>query len=144
MARSSIRSGLIALKVSGRFKGHRPDLAVDRDVDGFQFRGVSVSAAIGGASVSQPLVLPFACGRIHRQTAIKGTGPRGADRCRAPLAAGCAGVYLFRDRDDEVIYVGKAVSIRKRVASHFSGGNAGMTRLIERIEFSPPNRNPRP
>lgn len=45
------------------------------------------------------------------------------------------GVYLFRDRDDEVIYVGKAVSIRKRVASHFSGGNAGMTRLIERIEF---------
>ncbi len=45
------------------------------------------------------------------------------------------GVYLFRDRDDEVIYVGKAISIRKRVASHFSGGNAEMTRLIERIEF---------
>ncbi len=44
------------------------------------------------------------------------------------------GVYLFRDRDDEVIYVGKAISIRKRVASHFSGGNAEMTRLIERIE----------
>jgi len=45
------------------------------------------------------------------------------------------GVYLFRDRRDEVIYVGKAVSIRKRVASHFSGGNAEMTRLIERFEF---------
>lgn len=45
------------------------------------------------------------------------------------------GVYLFRDRDDEVIYVGKAISIRKRVASHFSGGNAEMTRLIDRIEF---------
>ncbi len=45
------------------------------------------------------------------------------------------GVYLFRDRDDEVIYVGKAISIRKRVASHFSGGNAEMTRQIERIEF---------
>ena len=45
------------------------------------------------------------------------------------------GVYLFRDKDDEVIYVGKAISIRKRVASHFSGGNAEMTRLIERIEF---------
>ena len=45
------------------------------------------------------------------------------------------GVYLFRDRDDEVIYVGKAISIRKRVASHFSGGNAEMTRLVERIEF---------
>jgi len=45
------------------------------------------------------------------------------------------GVYLFRNRDDEVIYVGKAISIRKRVASHFSGGNAEMTRLVERIEF---------
>jgi excinuclease ABC subunit C len=45
------------------------------------------------------------------------------------------GVYLFRDRDDEVIYVGKANSIRKRVASHFSGGNAEMTRQIDEIEF---------
>jgi excinuclease ABC subunit C len=45
------------------------------------------------------------------------------------------GVYLFRDRDDRVIYVGKAISVRKRVASHFSGGNAEMTRLIDRIEF---------
>ena len=30
------------------------------------------------------------------------------------------GVYLFRDERGRVIYVGKAVSIRKRVASHFS------------------------
>jgi len=45
------------------------------------------------------------------------------------------GVYLFRASDGEVIYVGKAVSIRKRVASHFSGGNAEMTRLIDEIEF---------
>ncbi|MCO5316081.1 MAG: excinuclease ABC subunit UvrC [Solirubrobacterales bacterium] len=45
------------------------------------------------------------------------------------------GVYLFRDRDDEVIYVGKAISIRKRVASHFSGGNPEMTRLVDHFEF---------
>ena len=31
------------------------------------------------------------------------------------------GVYLFRDAGGRVIYVGKANSIRKRVASHFSG-----------------------
>ena len=30
------------------------------------------------------------------------------------------GVYLFRDARGKVIYVGKAKSIRKRVASHFS------------------------
>ncbi len=45
------------------------------------------------------------------------------------------GVYLFRDSDGDVIYVGKAISIRKRVASHFSGGNAEMTRLVDEIEF---------
>ena len=34
-------------------------------------------------------------------------------------------MYLFRDRRGKVIYVGKAKSIRKRVASHFSGGGRG-------------------
>jgi excinuclease ABC subunit C len=31
------------------------------------------------------------------------------------------GVYLFKDSEGRVIYVGKATSIRKRVAGHFSG-----------------------
>jgi excinuclease ABC subunit C len=35
------------------------------------------------------------------------------------------GVYLFRDERGKVIYVGKAKSIKKRVASHFSGGGRG-------------------
>jgi excinuclease ABC subunit C len=35
------------------------------------------------------------------------------------------GVYLFRDDRHRVIYVGKAVSIRKRVASHFSKAQVG-------------------
>jgi excinuclease ABC subunit C len=44
------------------------------------------------------------------------------------------GVYLFHGRDDELLYVGKARSIRKRVASHFSGGEPRLTSRIERIE----------
>ena len=51
------------------------------------------------------------------------------------------GVYLFRDRDGSALYVGKANSIRKRVASHFAGkgsgrgaGLGGTADLIERIE----------
>jgi excinuclease ABC subunit C len=54
------------------------------------------------------------------------------------------GVYLFRDAKGRVIYVGKAVSIRKRVASHFakahggrgtgSPGHAEMVASVEHIE----------
>jgi len=45
------------------------------------------------------------------------------------------GVYLFRNSAGRVIYVGKAISIRKRVASHFgSGGNAAMTAEVASVE----------
>jgi excinuclease ABC subunit C len=51
------------------------------------------------------------------------------------------GVYLFRDATGRVIYVGKAKSVRKRVASHFakaqvpsSPGHAEMVALVEHIE----------
>jgi len=46
-----------------------------------------------------------------------------------------AGVYLFYDAGEELLYVGKARSIRKRVASHFSGGEPRLTSRIDRIDF---------
>jgi excinuclease ABC subunit C len=49
------------------------------------------------------------------------------------------GVYLFRDEDGRVIYVGKAKSIKKRVASHFSNpvtrGAFEMVDAIDGVEF---------
>jgi excinuclease ABC subunit C len=49
------------------------------------------------------------------------------------------GVYLFRDAQRKVLYVGKARSIRKRVAGHFSKtgarGSADMVAQIADIEF---------
>jgi excinuclease ABC subunit C len=52
------------------------------------------------------------------------------------------GVYLFRDARRHVIYVGKAVSVRKRVASHFNArgrngqpGHETMIAEIASIEF---------
>jgi excinuclease ABC subunit C len=49
------------------------------------------------------------------------------------------GVYLFRDRDGDVLYVGKAMSIRKRVAGHFSGkasrGSFEFSDQIASIDF---------
>src|SRR3954467_7763427 len=48
------------------------------------------------------------------------------------------GVYLFRDTRGRVIYVGKAKSIRKRVASHFSNpalyGTRALTDEVDHIE----------
>ncbi len=47
------------------------------------------------------------------------------------------GVYLFHDADGTVIYVGKSVSIKQRVSSHFSaprGRAAEMIAAVERIE----------
>ncbi|MDQ6751031.1 MAG: excinuclease ABC subunit UvrC [Actinomycetota bacterium] len=48
------------------------------------------------------------------------------------------GVYLFRDARGRVIYVGKAKSIRKRVASHFSGrtqyGSTELASLVDHVE----------
>ena len=45
------------------------------------------------------------------------------------------GVYLFRGADDDVLYVGKAKSLRPRVRSYFAGGDSrlGIDQLVERI-----------
>jgi excinuclease ABC subunit C len=52
------------------------------------------------------------------------------------------GVYIFRDAGGRVLYVGKAKSLRKRVASHFSKaqvpsspGHAEMIASVARVEF---------
>jgi excinuclease ABC subunit C len=49
------------------------------------------------------------------------------------------GVYLFRDEKRRVLYVGKAKSLRKRVAGHFSNpstrGAAGLIDEMHSIEF---------
>jgi excinuclease ABC subunit C len=43
------------------------------------------------------------------------------------------GVYVFKDADGGVLYVGKALSVRKRVASHFSGPHRGGLEFIDHV-----------
>jgi len=58
------------------------------------------------------------------------------DLARLPLGPG---VYLFRDERDEVLYIGKAKSLRARVRTYFAGGDTrpgigGLVRRIARVE----------
>ena len=45
------------------------------------------------------------------------------------------GVYLFRDAAGELLYIGKAKSLRARVRTYFSGGDGrpGIARMLDRI-----------
>ncbi|HMR19503.1 MAG TPA: exonuclease domain-containing protein [Sphingobacterium sp.] len=38
------------------------------------------------------------------------------------------GIYLFRNKSGKIIYIGKAVNIKKRVLSHFTGNNSTLRR----------------
>ncbi|MBU1096620.1 MAG: GIY-YIG nuclease family protein [Bacteroidetes bacterium] len=42
------------------------------------------------------------------------------------------GVYLFKDRSDKILYIGKAKSLRKRVSNHFSNTAASKSKKIIR------------
>jgi excinuclease ABC subunit C len=46
------------------------------------------------------------------------------------------GVYLFRDAHDDVLYVGKAKSLRARVRTYFRGGDSrqGLGQMLARVE----------
>ena len=58
--------------------------------------------------------------------------PQSLDEQRKQLPD-APGVYMFKDADGGVLYVGKATSIRKRVASHFSGPHRGGLDFIGRV-----------
>ena len=50
------------------------------------------------------------------------------------------GVYIMRDKDDNIIYVGKAISLKKRVTSYFRKTNKtqriiNMVSLIDHFEY---------
>jgi excinuclease ABC subunit C len=58
--------------------------------------------------------------------------PQNLDEQRKQLPD-APGVYMFKDADGGVLYVGKATSIRKRVTSHFSGPHRGGMHFIDRV-----------
>jgi excinuclease ABC subunit C len=62
--------------------------------------------------------------------------PSGDDHLRDQRRAlpDSPGVYIFKDAGGRALYVGKAKSIRKRVASHFSNRSRMAEEFLERVE----------
>src|SRR6185312_14168340 len=112
-------SGLIALKASGRFRVRMPSSPSTSICSVFSSGGVVISLLL--VSLSCP-ASEAALGRAERIA---------EQRRQLPDQPG---VYLFYGEDDELLYVGKARSIKKRIASHFSGGEPRLTSRIERID----------
>ena len=60
------------------------------------------------------------------------------DRSHLPTSPG---VYIFKDADDNVIYVGKAKNIRSRVANYFTRSGDGRPKIgelrerVQQIDF---------
>ena len=53
-----------------------------------------------------------------------------------------SGVYLFKDSDGQIIYIGKAISLRRRVESYFRGHHHSLktdllVEYIQDIDFIP-------
>src|SRR3954469_9448475 len=140
---SPISSGLLSFRASGRFSvsvptGPSTSISSVSSSGGSLVRSsTSVSAACDihyllSAGVAEPTLLSVA--KSEKKLADQ--------RRELPDAPG---VYVFRDKAGEALYVGKANSIRKRVASHFAGkgggrgsGMGGTAELIDRtdsIEF---------
>src|SRR5215218_8521666 len=136
---SPISSGLIALSASGRFSVSvptSPSISISRVSssggspvsNGTSVSAVSAISKPPGRGASDPTLLFMA----------KSSKKLADQRKELPDAPG---VYVFRNRAGEALYVGKANSIRKRVGSHFAGkgggrgaGMGGTAALIDRTE----------
>lgn len=85
------------------------------------------AGSLGVTALEDLLMLPTARGSSHYRKIHLAR-----DLPRRP------GVYLFRDRDDRVIYVGKAKNLRTRVQSYFYGDDRrsveAMLRELHRVE----------
>ena len=54
------------------------------------------------------------------------------------------GVYIMHDEKDEIIYVGKAVSLKNRVRQYFQSSRNKSSKILQMVYFSYPAKEPSP
>jgi len=72
-------------------------------------------------------------GLLALQGSPVGRKPRGVDESVIQALPAAHGVYLLKDADGHVLYVGKSVHVRQRVRDHLRGGSSDQPRLQRRL-----------
>ncbi|MGE3910525.1 MAG: exonuclease domain-containing protein [Chloroflexota bacterium] len=67
------------------------------------------------------------------QASPVGKKPRGVDESVIQALPAGNGVYLLKDADGHVLYVGKSIHVRQRVREHLRGGSQDQPRLRRRL-----------
>jgi DNA polymerase-3 subunit epsilon len=87
-------------------------------------RLLDIAAERGAASLDDLLAM---------QASPVGKKPRGVDESVVQALPTGHGVYLLKDADGHVLYVGKSIHVRKRVREHLRGGSLDQPRLRRRL-----------
>jgi len=72
-------------------------------------------------------------GLLRLQNHSIGRRPRGVDESVLSALPSGHGVYLLKDAEGHVVYVGKSVHVRQRVREHLRGGSPDQPRLRRRL-----------
>src|SRR3954447_3106838 len=129
---SPMSSGLIAFRTLGRSRVSVPMSPST------SMRMVSSSGGEGGAAAFMGFFLVgcvfviWPAGQQANLVVQMADKPQSLSEQRKQLPDQ-PGVYTFKDAEGGVLYVGRAPSIRKRVASHFSGPHRGGLDFIGRV-----------
>lgn len=135
LARRLVRSEVRNLKLSTLAAHFRsPDTPTHRALDDARATShvlwglLERAGTLGVTALDDLLQLPTARGSAHyRKIGLTESLPRRP------------GIYLFRDRDGNVLYVGKATNLRSRVRSYFYGDQrrsvADMLRELDSIDY---------
>src|SRR5205823_9543521 len=87
-------------------------------------RLLALAAEHGASSLDDLLAL---------QGSPVGRKPRGVDESVIQALPTASGVYLLKDADGHVLYIGKSIHVRQRVREHLRGGSLDQPRLRRRL-----------